>query len=188
MTLFDIENGKVVLKASSLAIPEFKLIWEKDKTKSKDKAYNQLSYIIFLCDVSLSNPYRNYTDEDRNNILKKDFLGGKDPDEDMLNAIVKYRKLQETVSVRMLRSAKNAAEKLSIYFDNIDFDLLDKFNKPVYSARDVASNLKEIGSIVKSLGILEDQVKKEQSSSGKVRGGVDIGDYEMPDENFDYGE
>lgn len=106
----------------------------------------------------------------------------------MLEAIIKYRKLQETVSVRMLRSAKNAAEKLSIYFDNIDFDLLDKFNKPVYSARDVASNLKEIGSIVKSLGILEDQVKKEQSSSGKVRGGVDIGDYEMPDENFDYGE
>ena len=106
----------------------------------------------------------------------------------MLNAIKKYKQLQETVSVRLLRSAKNAAEKLSIYFDNVDFNLLDSYNKPIYSARDVASNLKEIGSIVKSLGILEDQVRKEQSSSGKVRGGVDIGDYEMPDENFDYGE
>jgi len=106
----------------------------------------------------------------------------------MLNAIERYKKLQETVSVRLLRSAKKAAERLATYFDRVDFEMLDKLGKPIYSARDVSSNLKEIGSIVKSLGVLEEQVKKEQASSGKVRGGGDIGDYEIPDSNFDYGE
>lgn len=187
--IFDIENGKVILKASSLAIPEFKKIWDEDKDELKQEAYNKLSFIVFLCDMSLDNPYRNYADHDREKVLKKDFF--KDEEyiltEELDNAIKKYRDLQETVSVRMLRAAKKAADKLSEYFETINFKEVDKMGKPIYSARDVASNLKEIGGIVKSLSTLEDQVRKEQATSGKIRGGGEIGDYEIPDKNFDYG-
>jgi hypothetical protein len=188
--IFDISNGAVVLKASSLAIPEFKAIWDNDEELMKKNAYNKLSYVVFLCDMSLDNPYRNYADEDREIVLKTDFFG--DPDyelpQDVIDAIKKYKSLQETVSVRMLRAAKNAADKLSEYFDSIDFKEVDKMGKPIYSAKDVSSNLKEIGGIVKSLSTLEDQVRKEQATSGKIRGGGDIGDYEIPDNSFDYGE
>jgi hypothetical protein len=90
--------------------------------------------------------------------------------------------------MRLLRSARKAADKLSQYFDNVDFEKIDKFGKPVYSSRDVASNLKEIGNIVKSLSTLEEQIRKEQSNSGKIRGGGEIGDYEVPNMGFDYGE
>lgn len=188
--IFDIEAGKVILKASSLAIPEFKTIWEGDKDKLKATAYNKLSYVVFLCDMSLDNPYRNYADHDRELVLKRDFFKDENAvlDEDVVNAIKKYKDLQETVSVRMLRAAKKAADKLSEYFETIDFKEVDKMGKPIYSARDVASNLKEIGGIVKSLSTLEDQVRKEQVTSGKIRGGGDIGDYEVPDNTFDYGE
>ena len=188
--MFDIDNGKVVLKASALAIPEFKSIWDKDKSKLKEEAYGKLSYIVFLCDMSLDNPYRNYADQDRELVLKKDFFGDETHllTEDINLAIKKYRELQETVSVRMLRAAKKAADKLSEYFETIDFKKLDSMGKPVYSARDVASNLKEIGGIVKSLSTLEDQVRKEQATAGKIRGGGDIGEFEIVDQNFDYGE
>jgi len=188
--IFDIENGKVILKASSLAIPEFKTIWDNDKDKLKKNAYNKLSYVVFLCDMSLDNPYRNYADQDRDLTLRKDFFCDENInlEEDIEKAIKKYRDLQETVSVRMLRAAKKAADKLSEYFETINFKEVDKMGKPIYSARDVASNLKEIGGIVKSLSILEDQVRREQATGGKIRGGGEIGDYEVKDRNFDYGE
>lgn len=188
MKLFDIENGKVVLKASSLAIPEFKQIWDRDKDPDKVKAYQELSYITFLCDASLDNPYRNYAEFDRDKVLKKDFFGTEDAETDELvdKAIEKYKETQDTVSVRLLRSARSAADKLSKYFDKVDFDQMDKMGKPVYSAKDLSSNLKEIGSIVKSLSVLEDQVKKEQTNSARIRGGIEIGDYEIADPNFNY--
>jgi hypothetical protein len=188
--IFDIENSKVILKASSLAIPEFKKIWDNDKDKLKKNAYNKLSYVVFLCDMSLDNPYRNYADQDREITLKRDFFHDENinVEEDISDAIRKYRELQETVSVRMLRAAKKAADKLSEYFETINFKEVDKMGKPVYSARDVASNLKEIGGIVKSLSILEDQVRREQATGGKIRGGGEIGDYEVKDKTFDYGQ
>lgn len=191
MKVFDIEDGRIVPNAKSLAVPEFKRLWDRDKDKGKDGAYRDLSYVVFLCDLSLDNPYRNYAEDDREKVLKRDFfahLEGADVDDEVKAAINKYRDLQETVSVRLLRSAKKAAEKLAQYFDNVDFNEVDKTGRPIYSARDVSSNLKEIGSIVKSLSMLEEQVRKEQLSSSKVRGGGDIGDYEMPEDSFNYGD
>ena len=190
MKCFDIENGKIILKASSLAIPEFKMIWTRDLDPDKARAYNELSYITFLCDASLDNPYRNYTEDDRIKTLKRDFFGNEEYELDELiqEAIDKYKELQETVAVRLLRSAKSAADKMSQYFDKVNFEDTDKFGKPMYSAKDLASNLKEIGNIVKSLGTLEKLVQMEQMGSAKIRGGSDIGDYEVKDSNFDYGE
>ncbi len=108
-------------------------------------------------------------------------------DPNILKAIEKYRDLKQTTNSRLLRSAKRAADKLAEYFDQVDFSLLGKDGKPVYSSRDLSSNLKEVAGIVKSLGILEDMVRKEQAESPNVRGGGDIGFYEMPREDFDYG-
>ncbi|MFW5890661.1 MAG: hypothetical protein ACOCUI_00405 [bacterium] len=190
MNLFDIEDGKIVANATSLAIPEFKKLWTRDKSKEKDQAYKDLSYVVFMCDMSMNNPYRNYAEDDREKVLKKDFFNSEtiELDKDIQNAINKFKQMQETVSVRLLRSAKKAAEKLSQYFDKIDFNEKDSYGRLIYSARDVSSNLKEIGNIVKSLSTLEDQVKKEQASANKIRGGGEIGEYEIIDNNFDYGD
>lgn len=187
MKIFDIKENKVVLNATSLAIPEFKEIYESDESIAKEKALREISYIVFNGDMTLDNPYRNYQEDEREGILRKEFLKGKAPRENLKVALEKFKKLHETVAVRLLRSAKRAADKLAEYFDNVDFNEKDSQGRLIYSARDVASNLKEIGNIVKSLTTLEDQVRKEQVSSDKVRGGGEIGDYELPDKNFDYG-
>lgn len=188
MQIFDIENNKVVLNASSLVIPEFKKIWDRDKGKDKHKATKEISYVVFLCDESVTNPYRAYKDEERERVLLQDFMGDKwTPDEDILNAIEKYKELKQTTNSRLLRSAKRAADKLAEYFDTVDFSLVGKDGKPVYSSRDLSSNLKEVAGIVKSLTLLEEMVRKEQMESSNVRGGGDIGFYEVPRDDFDYG-
>ena len=47
---------------------------------------------------------------------------------------------------------------------------------------------KQPANIVKSLNQLEDMVKKEQLEANTVRGGGEIGFYESPRRDFDYGD
>ena len=191
MKLYDIVNGKLVISQPNvLAIPEFKVIWDRDKDEDKEQAMRELTYMTFLCDESINNPYRAYKEGEREDVLLKDFIKNPKwkPDKQILEAIKKYKEVVQTTNSRLLKAAKNAADKLSEYFYMIDFKEIDSNGKPVFSAKDLSSNLASVGSIVKSLGMLEDMVKKEQLDTTTIRGGGEIGYYEVPRSDFDYGD
>ena len=190
MKAFDIQGDEVTFTPEFLAVPEFKEIWNRDKSKHKQQAIKELSYIVFLCDNTVYNPYRGYSEEVREDILKEDFMRDKKwkPDEKIEKATTKLHELLETTSSRLLKSSKIAADKLGTYFENVDFSLLDDRGKPQYSARDLASNLAAVGNIIKSLRVLEDQVRKEQLDDNIARGGFEIGDFEIPSTDINYGE
>ena len=63
MRLFDIDKGRVQINPTALWIPEFKKIWNRDKTVEKVKASNEISYIVFMHDFM--SPYRDYSEVDR---------------------------------------------------------------------------------------------------------------------------
>lgn len=180
--LFDIINGKVVLNPTSLAVPAFKKLWERDKTKSKEKATSELEYVIFLCHYS--SPYKDYNPFEKDIRIREDIFGSKDwePDELIKAAIQQYEDLQQTTNLRLLKSAKVAAEKLADYFETIDLKALNEQGKPIYAASDITKNLKEIGNIVKSLNSLEKQVQLEQEEASSMRGGGELGSFELPDD------
>lgn len=190
MKAFDILGDSVTFTPEFLAVPEFRAIWDRDKRKGKAQAMKELSFVALLCDNTTSNPYRNYSEEIRWEILRDDYIGKKDwsPDKAIKAAVEKLHSMSETTSSRLLRSAKIAADKLGNYFESVDFTLLDDSGKPVYSARELASNLGAVGNIVKSLKVLEDQVRKEQLDDNITRGGFEIGVFEIPDDDIDYGE
>ena len=178
------------MNPSSLAMPEFRVLWDRDEDVDKDNAVREISYVVFLCDESLANPYRAYKEGDREDVLLKDFIKEKKwkPDKAIQAAIDKFMEATQTTNSRLLKAAKNAAEKLAGYFDMIDFNTLDKDGKPMFSAKELASNLAAVGNIVKSLHSLEEMVKKEQLETNTVRGGGEIGFYELPRNDFDYGD
>lgn len=191
MKAFDIEGGRVKFTPEFLAVPHFKRLWDRDKTKNKHKAYNELSYVVFLCDNTLSNPYRSMAETLREQVLKRDILGKEDYkiDKPLQDAIKAFSELKETTSSKLLKSAKIAADKLADYFENkVNFEEVDTNGKPMYSARDLASNLGAVGKIIESLKKLEEQVIKEQLDGGSARGGAEIGDFELPSDDIDYGE
>jgi hypothetical protein len=183
---FDIQGDKVTFTPEFLAVPEFKALWNRDYSRGKRKATQELSYIVFLCDNTVSNPYRGYSEEIREEILREDFIGRKDwePDEEIKAAIKKLEHLLETTSSRLLKSSRIAADKLGIYFETIDFSKVDENGKPIYSARELASNLSAVGNIIKSLKTLEDQVRKEQLDDNLARGGAEINPFEIPSETL----
>lgn len=179
---FDIISGKVVINSDILGIPQFKKIWNRDKSKNKDKATNEITYIVFLS--HFKSPYRDYPYYQKEEKIKQDIFDDKDwePDELIKAAIQQYEDLQQTTNLRLLKSAKVAAEKLADYFETIDLKAVGDDGKYLYSASDITRNLKEIGNIVKSLNALDKQVRIEQEEASSIRGGGEIGDYELADD------
>lgn len=182
--LFDIDNGRVVLDPKNLAVPIFNKIWKRDKSKTKELATKELTYVVFLCDYQ--SPYNDYPPIDKEIKLRTEIFSEEDdwePDELIKEAIQQYEDLQQTTNSRLVKSAKVAAEKLAVYFEKVDFDERDDRGRPIYTAKDVVGNLKQVGEMVKSLISLEKQVQKEQMESSSVRGGGEIGAYELPDKD-----
>jgi hypothetical protein len=184
MKVFDIISGEVVIDPSRLIIPEFKELWSRDKTKDKRKAVKEIAYITFLFDLSADNPYRGYSEYERDLVLKKDLFNDPkwEPDKLVRDAIAKFQELMETTNIRVLLGAKQAAEELAKWFRGV------KHTDVEFSVTELSRNLKEVGNIIKSLGQLEEMVKRDQVDRTNTRGGTDIGMYEIPrNNNADYG-
>jgi hypothetical protein len=92
--LFNIVKGKVVLEPSTLYIPEFKHIWDRDDSEEHTKEKT----------------------------IRKDMFGSLAfrPDKAIKDAMKKYSLLQETANTRLLKAAKIAADKLTEYFEDVD--------------------------------------------------------------------
>jgi hypothetical protein len=175
--IFDIVNGKVVINAQSLAIPSLKKIWDRDKSKEKDTATKEITYVVFLCDYN--SPYKEYSLLDKADRLKEEIIGNKNWEPDLLinDAIKQYEELQQTTNTRLIRSSKVAAEKLAKYFENIDFENAEDPDK---LATATTANIERVSRIIKSLSAMEKQLKVEQTESSSIRGGKEVGDYELP--------
>ena len=118
MRAFDIQGDSVTFTPEFLAVPEFKAIWDRDRTKAKAKATKELSYIVFLCDNTIRNPYKGYAENVREGILKESFIKDKEwkPDSKLEEAIDRLRELFKTPSSRLVASAMIAATKLEDYY------------------------------------------------------------------------
>ena len=87
-------------------------------------------------------------------------------------AIEKYKELSETSAVKLLKSARISVTKLEKYFKTIDLTMLDDHGKPIYHAKDLVSNLANMGKVVSSLDELEALVQKQKQRENPNRGGV----------------
>jgi len=168
MELFDIEAGKVTLDPNILYIPEFKAIWDRDKTKDKPRATAEIAYVTYLCNFSSKNPYNSYSDKDKEEKVRVDTIK-KDPDKLIKKAMDKYKEMQQTVTSRLLVAAKVAANVLAEYFEQAKAE----------DATEIIRNIEKLGNAVKSLYSLEIQVQKEQLESREIRGGKELGMYEI---------
>lgn len=177
--LFDIVDGKVVLNANELAIPVFKKLYDRDKTKDKVNSFNEISYIVFM--YKWNSPYASYLDEStRDSIIKKDIFGDIkwEPDTLVKEAITRYKDFINTFSLQFLDTNILGARKLMDWYKMLDWNAVDKNGKPIYLSTNLSANLEKAGGILKSLEMLKEQVKREELESSKIRGGSSVNLYE----------
>ena len=47
MRILDIKNGKLEITPEALGLKYFKTLWDRDKSKDKTKAYNDILYVYY---------------------------------------------------------------------------------------------------------------------------------------------
>ena len=178
MNLFEFKNHKVIITPQALLIPEFKTIWDN---KDEDVAIKELSYVYFIADYN--SPYAlSLSPEALAEIVAKDFMKdvNYDPPPHVQEAINRYKSLQETPAMHLLDASLITVHNLIIYLKSVDLQERDKGGRPIYKPNDVVSALSKIGSIVESLTKVREQVEKEQTRTGTLRGQRMKGNREDP--------
>lgn len=171
MKLFSYNDYKVDISPEAFALKAFRTIWQRDKSARKDRATQEFGYIYFMCDPRSS--YSFYIDdEDRSNNIKQDEGLDKKwkPDKDLIEAMELYKKLTSTTSSILLQKSRMASDKLGNELANIDFNKLDKNDKPIYTIQSVAATLKYIPDVVKNLIDAENMVSQELDEKSNMRG------------------
>ena len=155
--LITVDGSKVIPSPYALTIPEF----------SKLKI-EELSAVYFFVDHR--SPYSVYEEQDRWDHIKELLKVAATP---KVNAAIdKYRELSESSAVKLLKAARESVTKLEKYFKDVDLTMMDDNGKPIFHAKDLISNLSNMGKVVNGLEELEELVKKQQQKDNPNRGGV----------------
>lgn len=176
--LITLEKNVLTIAPEALLVQEFKEIWQRDKTKSKDRALQELAYVYHSTDFQ--SIYRNYHEEIREGKIRLDVFKDRDwtPDPAILLAQEKYRLLQTTLSMELLNDVEIGLTTLRTYFREVDFDDDEKG----IAAKNFIANVEKMGGLVKGIKVLRDEVEKELSDNMQMRGGSKVGRRELPPE------
>lgn len=173
--------------------------------RRKLQATKEFTFMYHYCDYA--SKFGNFSEDDKlkasivNAELADDFNYKKD--EDLLSAMVKYKEMQESPALQLLTEAKEGlhhAHKvvkkirtyLEIELENLDLttiteDLeesdskkkkLDPISKITNSLKNLMSLTNEIAPALKTLKLLEEEVKKELGDKTGLRGGREKGERE----------
>lgn len=175
MKLFDIQGDQVIIHDDTLGLPCFRKLWESVDNKSK--ATDFISYIVFK--NKYNSPYvKAYSIEDREPILKKRIFGTEEFElpQVVLDCEQEYLDLTETLFIGLVKNSRDKLESISRYYkDSLD----DELNPD--SIKVIIASMKELGNTAKSLELLEEQARKEESMlSTKIRGGAELNAFEIP--------
>lgn len=170
--MFDIKGDKIVLSKEDLAIPPFKEYYNNAEDKSK--AIREIEYIVWL--YKWNTPYEAYPEKERAKRVALDvFKDAKYPITPEIKELGKrFIEFQETPGTRLLSASRAAAEGLTEALNQYSSDSMD-----IDVAIKITRILKDVGNIVKSLDVTMKQAKAEQLETGRVKGGGQIGLYEM---------
>jgi len=186
-------------------IKEFKKLITRDKGTIGDRegrrklqATREFTFIYHYCDYG--SKFTNYEEEDKRAACLSnadlDINLDIQKDEDLLNAIVKYKSLQQSPSLTLLNELKEGihtahkvVKKVRVNLESklasMDFDTFEEGENPrdkvdpitrLTSSLDLLMNLtKRLPETLNAIEALEEKVKKQLSDTNQVRGGAELG-------------
>ena len=122
MKLFKYEVYEVRIAPEALTLKPFKKLWDRDKSKTKDTAITELSFLYFYCDPRSDYQYIK-DDEDRLDAVRK---GEGLPDDwkpdTILKEAIEFYSSFDTTSAILLRTAREAVERVRSTFELLEPD------------------------------------------------------------------
>ena len=168
--LFKYEGYKLNISEEALLLKPFKEIWQRDKSKNKDKALQVLGSVYFISDPRSDYQYL-VDEEERSKAIKEgEGIDSKwKPDKVVLDAITFYKSFKPT-SALLLEDTRFAVDKLRKLLREIDLTKVDDKGKPIYTLNTITATIKQVPSLVKDLDDAEKAIAKESMVAGKMRG------------------
>lgn len=170
MKVLDLKDGKVIVSAEVLGIPEFGALYKRDKSQGKATALADISYVYYLVDPN--SPYSNYTEDRRLEMLGQDLYKNPKhlPDKEVKEAIKKYKALIDTPLLRLLRAVESKVDELATFLSTT---AVTEENLKL-----ILDVLKNATPVVTVAGNTRREAEKEFKVRGQVRGKIEVGDYE----------
>lgn len=177
--LFVVEGRAVFPNPETLLISPFKEIWGRDKTKEKEKALEELTYIEFVSSMRRSNPYRQYSETEKESKVREDVITDPKwtPDSKVLLGIKKIEQFQKEASTTYSYyiAAKKALEKVAQFYMTFDMSERNpKTNVPIFKAADITRALDNTDKTLGNLKGLEKKVEEELYEEVKRQSGKEI--------------
>jgi hypothetical protein len=167
MKVFQQKDNNVIVSPEILTIPEFSNLWKADKTKDKVEAYKAFTFIYHFVDYN--SPYSSYPRDKKEETIKKDMLGDAKfkISQPIIDAISKYRELQETPLQRLLQAARNKIDDIANYLNDTSVD--DESIKLILEV------YKNISTAVGNFDKLQQAVEKEtEKQTSRNRGDINV--------------
>ena len=168
--LLKYEGYKITISEEALLLKPFKKIWQRDKSKSKDRALQELGFIYFFCDPRSDYQYL-VDEEDRLKAIAEGegLPSNWKPDKDIEEAMKFYSSFKPT-SALLLEDTRFAVDKLRILLRDIDLSEKDDKGKPIYTLNTITATIKQVPSLVKDLDEAERSLASEIRSNSRMRG------------------
>ena len=178
MNVFSYANKKLELNEPEiLLVKEFKALLDRDKTKTKTRAFKEFTYMWLAIDYK--SIYAQYSEfEKHEEALSDSGLTEEEFNDPVFReACRKYINLQDSnKSIKLLNAARNAADQFIEYFtDIINLNERDNNGKPIFSAEKVMKEMAQLSKVHEQLTALEALVKQDLEMSSGTRAGVEKG-------------
>lgn len=175
--MFTLNNkNQVVISSEYLLIPEFNAIWLNDKTRHKEKAMKEFTYIYFVADFK-SDYRRTGTKETIPKMVSEEVL--LDPTyykkipKRVTDAIEVYNKLQNVKSLQLFEMSENILEQTLAYLKEVDKDTIAENYDKIYKMQSKIPTL--ILEYEKHRKMVENEV---QETKNKTKEQHELGDRE----------
>lgn len=179
---FIIEGDELRINPIVLAIPEFLIIHNADRSTDKKKSLKEFKYIRFIADYK--SEYNSYG-LSKPSQLGFDIFGDNNykPRPDIQKAIDKYKELQNTHSMQYLLAIRNRVDMIIHFLTNAKLDEgteEGKYKNPFISIDKVTKVLNELEDVMEKLEKWEKKVLEEEEDM-QIRGGGELNAFENPE-------
>lgn len=165
MKLFKYEGYEVRVAPEALTLKPFKKLWDRDKSKDKERAIMELSFLYFYCDPRSDYQYI-VDDEDRMEAVKngEGFSDDWKPDA-LLKAAIDFYRSFDTSAALLLRVAAEAVKKVQETFTTLE-------PTDTKSLKEYLTTLKLIPEVATMLKDAE-KTLNEEMEYGEAKGSIE---------------
>lgn len=187
MNLIKYENYAITISDDAYLVKSIRKLFNNDKSKNKEKFFEQMTFIFFAADVRSDYNYIDDFEERTQAIiegegLSKDFKVTKD----VQAAIDDYTRLTTTLSSQILADTKYSLNSLRKFLRDVDYTKIDeRTGRLINDPAKIATVMSKMPELAKQIVEMEKIVNQELKDKGRARGSAEKSMFDDGFEGYD---